>query len=71
MKKMTFIHVKPFIYGHIRPCKWIKIALNFKFQAQSSKLKLHVHAQAILYVKKGRYETCLNFACSLSHDHRW
>jgi hypothetical protein len=35
----------------------------------SSKFKLHVHAQAIFYVKKGRYETCLNFACYLGYDH--
>jgi len=34
--KMAFIHIKSFIYGHIHPRKWIKITLNFKFQAQSS-----------------------------------
>jgi hypothetical protein len=39
--------MKSFIYGHIHPCRWIKITLNFKLQAQSSKLKLHVHAQAM------------------------
>jgi hypothetical protein len=39
------------IYGHIYPCRWIKITLNFKFQAQSSKLKLHIHAQ-IIFIKK-------------------
>jgi hypothetical protein len=46
--KMTFIHMKSFSYGHIHPCKWVKITLNFKLQAQSSKLKLKAHAQAIL-----------------------
>jgi hypothetical protein len=46
--KMTFIHMKSFIYGHIHPCRWIKITLNFKFQAKSSELSLHTHAQAIL-----------------------
>ncbi len=30
LAKMTLI------YGHIHPCKWIKITLNFKFQAQAS-----------------------------------
>jgi hypothetical protein len=45
--KMPFIHMKSFIYGHIHPYRWIKITLNFKFQPQSSKLKLHAHAQAI------------------------
>ncbi len=44
-EKMTFIHMKSFIYGHI----WIKFILNFKFQTQSSKFKLYVHAQAILF----------------------
>ncbi len=37
--KMTFVHMKSFIYGHIHPCRWIKITLNFKFsklQAQAS-----------------------------------
>jgi hypothetical protein len=33
--KMTFIHMKSFIYGHIHPCKWIKIILSFKLQASS------------------------------------
>jgi hypothetical protein len=33
--------MKSFIYGHIHPCSWIKITL-------SSKLRLYVHAQAIL-----------------------
>ncbi len=47
-EKMTFIHMKSFIYGHIHPCKWTKMTLYFKIQAQSSKLKLHIHAQAIL-----------------------
>jgi hypothetical protein len=37
--KMRFIHMKSFIYGHIHPCRWI---------IQSSKFKLHIHAQAIL-----------------------
>ncbi len=32
--KMTFIHMKSFIYGHIHPCRCMKITLNFKFQAQ-------------------------------------
>jgi len=35
--KMTFMHMKSFIYEHIHPCKWIKITLNFKFQAKSSR----------------------------------
>jgi len=46
--KMTFVHMKSLIYGHIHPCRWIKITLSFKLQAQSSKLKLRTHAQAIL-----------------------
>jgi hypothetical protein len=46
---MKFIHMKSFIYEHIHPCSWIKITLNSKFQAQSSKLKLHAHAQANLF----------------------
>jgi hypothetical protein len=45
---MTFICMKSFMYGHIDPCRWIKITLNLKFQAQNSKLKLHAHAQTIL-----------------------
>jgi len=45
-KKMTFIHMKSFIYGHIHFFRWIKITLNFKLQAQNS--KLYPHAQAIL-----------------------
>jgi len=45
--KMTFIHMTSLIYGHIHPCRWIKITLNFKFQAISTKHKLHTHAQAI------------------------
>jgi hypothetical protein len=45
---MTFIHVKSFIYKDIHPCKRTKIILKFKFQTQSSKLKLCTHAQAIL-----------------------
>ncbi len=47
---MTFIHMKSFIYGHIHPCRLIKITLDFKFQAQSSKLRLHTHAQAIVHL---------------------
>jgi len=35
-------------YEIIHLCIWIKITLNFKFQAQSSKLKFHAHAQTIL-----------------------
>jgi hypothetical protein len=35
------------LYGHIHPCRWIKITLSFKLQVQSSKLKLYSHAQAI------------------------
>ncbi len=46
--KMAFIHMKSFIYEHIHPCKWIRITLSFKLQAQSSKFKLYTHAQAIL-----------------------
>jgi hypothetical protein len=46
-EKMTVIHMKPFIYGHIDQCRWIKITLSCKLQAQSSKFKLHAHAQAI------------------------
>jgi len=45
--KMTFVHMKSLIYGHIHPCRWIKITLSFKLQAQNSKLKLRTHAQAI------------------------
>jgi hypothetical protein len=44
---MKFIHMKSFIYGHIHPCKWIKITLSFKLQAESSKHKFYTHAQAI------------------------
>ncbi len=44
----TFIHMKSFIYGHIHPYRWIKITLNFKFQAQSFKLRVCAHAQIIL-----------------------
>ncbi len=44
---MKFIHMKSYIYGHIHPCKCNKITLNFKLQVQSSKLRLHAHAQAI------------------------
>ncbi len=55
---MKFIHakkiidMKSFIYEHIHPCKWIKIILNFIFQTQSSKFKLHAHAQAI-FIQSG------------------
>ncbi len=42
-----FIHMKSFIYGHIHPCRWIKIIINFKLQIQSSKLRFYAHAQAI------------------------
>jgi hypothetical protein len=45
---MKFIHMNSFIYRHIHPYRWIKITLNFKFQAQNFKLRLHAHAQAIL-----------------------
>jgi len=38
-EKITFIHIKSFIYGHIHPCRWIKITLSFKLQAQSFKFK--------------------------------
>jgi hypothetical protein len=34
--KMSFIHMKSFIYGHIHPCRRIKITLNLKFQVQAS-----------------------------------
>jgi hypothetical protein len=47
--KMTFICIKPFIYAHIHPCRWIEITLSIKFQAQNSKLRLYAHAQAIFY----------------------
>jgi hypothetical protein len=43
--------MKSFIYGHIHPCRWIKITLYFKFQAQSAKLRLYAHAQAIFVYK--------------------
>ncbi len=33
---MKFIHMKSFVYGNVHPCRWIKITLNFKLQAQSS-----------------------------------
>jgi hypothetical protein len=49
--KMTFIHMKSFIYGHIHPCRWIKITLSFKLQIQSSKHKFYTHAQAIFLFK--------------------
>jgi hypothetical protein len=48
--KMTLIHVKSFVYGHINPCRWIKITLSFKFRTQSFKLRLYIHAQAILKI---------------------
>jgi hypothetical protein len=48
--KMIFIYVKSFVYGHIHPCKWIKITLSFKFQTQSFKLRLYIHAQVILKI---------------------
>jgi len=44
--------MKSFIYEHIHPCKWIKIILNFIFQTQSSKIRLHAHAQAI-FIQSG------------------
>jgi hypothetical protein len=47
MQKMTIIHMKSFIYGHVHSCRWIKITLSFKLQAQSSKLRFYSHAQAI------------------------
>ncbi len=37
--------MKSFICGHIHPYRWIKITLNFKFQVQNFKLKIHAHAQ--------------------------
>jgi hypothetical protein len=40
--------MKSFMYGHIHPCRWIKITLSFKFQIQSSNFKFNTHAQAIL-----------------------
>ncbi len=33
--KMTFIHMKSFIYEHIHPYKWSKLTLRFKLQAQA------------------------------------
>ncbi len=45
--KITFVRIKSFIYGHIHPCRWIKITLSFKLQVQNSKFKLYTHAQAI------------------------
>ncbi len=42
--------MKSFIYGHIHPCRWIKMTLSFKFEAQSSKFKLYAHAQTILHI---------------------
>ncbi len=45
--QIKFIHIKSFIYEHIHSCKWIKITSSFKLGAQSSKLRLYVHAQAI------------------------
>jgi hypothetical protein len=39
--------MKSFIYQHIHPCRWMKITLTFKLQAQSFELKLYIHAQAI------------------------
>jgi hypothetical protein len=46
--------MKSIIYGHIHPCWWIKISLNLKFQAQSSKLGLSVHAQTIFVCKDAK-----------------
>jgi hypothetical protein len=46
--KITFIHIKSFVYGHIHPHRSIKIILNFKFQIQIWKLGLYIHAQTIL-----------------------
>ncbi len=45
--------MKSFIYEHIHPCRSIKITLNFIFQTQSSKFKLHAHTQAILFIQSG------------------
>jgi hypothetical protein len=44
---MAFIHKKSFIYEHIPPCKWIKITLSFKFQAQILRLCTSNRLQAL------------------------
>jgi hypothetical protein len=33
--QMKFIHMNSFIYGHIHPCRWIKITLNFNLQVHA------------------------------------
>jgi hypothetical protein len=45
------IYMKSFINEHIHPCRWIIITLNFMFQTQCSKFKLHAHLQAILFIQ--------------------
>ncbi len=45
---MKLIHANmTFIHGRIHQCRWIKITFNFKQQAQSSKLRFLIYAQAI------------------------
>jgi hypothetical protein len=48
---MKFIRMNSFIYGHIHPCRWIKIILSFKLQAQSSEFRFYIHTQTILHLQ--------------------
>jgi len=52
----------------VHPCRCIKIILNFKFKVQSSKLKLHTHAQAIFGPKAKLL--CKSLSC-LNNIHEW
>ncbi len=52
----------------VHPCRWIKIILNFKFQAQSFKLRLHAYAQIILDPKTKLL--CKSLSC-LNNIHEW
>jgi hypothetical protein len=65
---MKFIHAKmTFIYGHIHPCMWIKIILNFKFQAHASRSCTSHPQEAIdfelqdLQSRKKGWKKCLPF----------
>jgi hypothetical protein len=67
---MKFIHAKNDIHlhGHIHPCKWIKITLNFKFQSQAShSCTSHFHVLFhILHLKKEMQPTTNNVMSFLS-----
>jgi hypothetical protein len=67
--------MKSSVYEHIHLFRWIKITLSFKFQAQSSKLKLYTHAQAIfvlsvLITKNYFYVSSLIFMSLNSPPHQ-